>query len=85
MTNSVYPVLYNKITGVKEKTNKKERMVIMGLTSLFDSISTGFGCFMADMKYESAKAEARKEGIDVDALEEELYSSMGDCLQEEED
>lgn len=57
----------------------------MGLISLFDSISTGLGCLAADMKYESAKANARKEGIDVDALEEELYSSMSDCLLEEEE
>lgn len=63
---------------------KNERIVIMGLTSLFDSISTGLGCLAADMKYESAKSKARKEGIDVDSLEEKLYSYMGECLSEEE-
>lgn len=59
-------------------------MKVMGLISLFDSISTGLGCLTADMKYESAKAKAQKEGIDVDSLEKEMYVSVGDCLQEEE-
>ena len=63
--------------------HKKERMVIMGLTSLFDSISTGFDCHAADKKYETAKSKARKESIDVESLEKEMYSCMGNCFSEE--
>ena len=50
------------------------------LTSLWDEITTGAGCLAADLQYESAKSKARKEGIDVDTLESQLYGKMAENL-----
>ena len=51
-------------------------------SSMFDNISTSIGCLAADLQYESAKETARKEGIDVDTLEAQLYGGMVDKVEE---
>lgn len=52
--------------------------------SLYDNISTGLGCVAADLSYESAKAKAKKHGIDVDAEERRMYGAMAQCVPDKD-
>lgn len=54
------------------------------ITRVFDNISTGLGCIVADINCEAAKEEARRQGVDVDSLEKELYGEIGNALAQAE-
>lgn len=54
----------------------------MSLMALFDSIRTGFGCLLADVRCMSAEKKAKHCGIDTDVIKEHMYGQLGSCMHE---